>query len=82
MTKIISTTQAQKKICEIASNIDSQTYIVTNKGEGRMVIIPYFDGCMDWIEDYLEDYEMMMNKDTLKKRWKESSESGSSGFII
>lgn len=82
MAKIISTTEAQKKLCEIASNIDAQTYIVTNKGEGRMVILPYFDGCMDWIGDYLEDYEMMINKEKLQKKWKASSASGLSDLVI
>lgn len=82
MVKIISTTEAQKKLCEIASNIDTQTYIVTNKGAGRMVILPYFDGCMDRAEDYLEDYEMMVNKEKLQKRWKASSESGLSDLVI
>lgn len=82
MTKIISTTEAQKKLCEIASNIDVQTYIVTNKGAGRMVILPYFDGCMDRIEDYLEDCEMMINKEKLQKKWKASSESGLSDLVI
>lgn len=82
MAKIITTTQAQKTICEIASNINVQTYIVTNKGEGRMVILPYFDGCMDRIEDYLEDYEMMINKEKLQKKWKVSSASGLSDLVI
>lgn len=82
MVKIISTTEAQKKLCGIASNIDVQTYIVTNKGAGRMVILPYFDGCMDWAEDYLEEYEMMMNKEKLQKKWKASSESGLSDLVI
>lgn len=82
MAKIISTTEAQKKLCEIASNIDTQTYIVTNKGAGRMVILPYFDGCMDWVDNYLEDREMLTNKLKLQKELRESSESGSSGLVI
>lgn len=82
MTKIISTTEAQKKLCEIASNIGTETYIVTNKGAGRMVILPYFDGCLTLLEDYLEDYEIMMNKEALRVQMEESYASGSSGLVI
>ncbi|MDP4008464.1 MAG: hypothetical protein Q8P68_04715 [Candidatus Peregrinibacteria bacterium] len=82
MAKIITTTQAQKKMCEIAKDIEVTTYIVTNRGEGRMVILPYFDGCMGWVEDYLEDFEMRMNKEALKKELQESLKSGLSDLVI
>jgi len=74
--RIISTKQMQQKIGEISSKIRETAYIVTSHGIGKMVIIPYFDGCDEWIEDYMEDYEMMMNKDKLQKELKESLDSG------
>lgn len=73
---IISTKQMQQKIGEISANIDQKAYIITNHGKGKMVILPYFDGCDEWIEDYIEDYEMMKNKDKLQKELKESLDSG------
>lgn len=82
MSKIITTTQAQKRMCEIANNIQMTTYIVTNRGQGKVVMLPYFDGCQSLIEDYLEDYEIELNKEALKKKWKKSSDSGPSGFVI
>jgi len=66
----------QQKIGEISANIDQKAYIITNHGKGKMVILPYFDGCDEWIEDYIEDYEMMKNKDKLQKELKESLDSG------
>lgn len=82
MTKIISTTQVQKKIGEISKTITEKTYIVTNNGEGRIVMLPYFEGSFDLISDYMEEYQMRGNKENLQKRYKQSLKSGKSSLKI
>lgn len=82
MTKIITATQVQKKIGELSHNIAETTYIVTNRGEGKIVMLPYFDGCDDSVMDYMENYEMIKNQEKLKTRYKESSKSGKSSLVI
>lgn len=82
MTKIITTTEVQQKIGEVSELIQENAYIVTNRGKGRIVMLPYFDGCDENILEYLEDYEMYKNRDKLKNRYKESIDSGESDLII
>ncbi len=82
MVTIITTTHVQQRIGEIAKNIDKTSYIVTNKGEGKVVMLPYFHGCDEFIAEYLEDYEMFMNRNSLDKRYKQSIDSGKSDLVI
>lgn len=82
MTTIITTSQVQKKIGEITAGIGEKSYIVTNRGEGKIVMLPYFDGCDEFIDDYMEDYEMLKNREKLVKEAKKSLDSGLSDFKI
>ncbi len=82
MNHIITTTQVQQKIGEITSSIGEKTFIVTNRGMGKIVMLPYFGGCDENITDYMEDYEVFKNKETLKKRYQKSSKSGKGSLII
>lgn len=82
MSHIITTTQLQQEIGKISANIGKNAYIVTNKGKGRIVLLPYFDGCDSYLEDYMEDYEMYSNKAELERQFKESLESGPSDLVI
>ena len=82
MFNIITTTQLQQKIGAISESIDKQTFIVTNHGQGKIVLLPYFDGCDELIDEYMEDYEMMKNKKKLQKELKKSLASGESSLII
>lgn len=82
MTKIITTTQVQQRIGELSQTITETNFIVTNRGEGRIVMLPYFDGCDENIADYMEDFEMMKNREALKTRYKKSSKSGKSSLIV
>lgn len=82
MATIITTTQLQQRIGEITASISKKSYIVTNRGEGKMIILPYFDGCDRLVEDYLEDYEMYSNKEKLQKELLESKKSGRSDLVI
>lgn len=82
MATIITTTQVQQKIGEITATIGEKSYIVTNRGQGKIVMLPYFDGCDEFIEDYMEDYEMYLNQEKLQKELKKSMESGPSDLVI
>lgn len=82
MARIITTTQMQQKIGQISDTVDKVAYIVTNRGEAKMVILPYYDGCDEVIEDYMEDYEIWKNREKLQKEIEESLASGRSDLII
>ncbi|MFA5854694.1 MAG: hypothetical protein WC846_00160 [Candidatus Gracilibacteria bacterium] len=82
MTSIITTSQLQKQIGKISAQVLSRAFVVTNSGEGRMVLLPYFDGCIDNIDDYLEDYEVLQNKEALSKELLASRASGKSKLKI
>ena len=82
MTSIVTTKHVQQKIGEISATIAEKAYIVTNRGEGRIVMLPYFDGCDELISEYMEDFEMLKNKEALRKRYEESAKSGRSKLVI
>jgi len=82
MATIITTSQMQKKIGEISSKIGEKSYIVTNRGEGKMIILPYYDGCDKIMDEYMEDFEMYINKEKLQKELRESKKSGRSDLVI
>jgi len=82
MFKIISTTKVQQKIGDISSTVGEQSYIVTNRGQARIVMLPYFDGCDENIQEYREDFEMAKNREALQERYKKSVKSGKGNFII
>jgi len=70
MPKIIEASEQQK------------AHIITHHGLGKFVILPYYDGCNEDIEDYLENYEMHLNSKKLRKELEESVASGDSNLII
>lgn len=70
MPNIITTTEVQKSIGSISGSITEQSYIVTNRGKGKIVMLPYFEGCDDTVADYLEDFAMARNVTVLKQRYK------------
>lgn len=82
MPKIITTTQVQKQIGQVAKSIGDSAYIATSHGQGKIVMLPYFDGCDQAIEDYMEDYEMYKNQEVLKNCYQSSVESGESDLVI
>lgn len=82
MPHIITTTQMQQKIGHVSDTVRQGAYIVTNRGEAKMVILPYYDGCDEAVEDYMEDYEILKNKEKLQKEMHESMKSGRSDFSI
>lgn len=82
MTKLLTTSQVQQKIGKVSQEITETTFIVTNHGQGRIVMLPYFDGCDENIADYMEDFEMMKNREKLQARYKKSSKSGHGSLSI
>jgi hypothetical protein len=82
MTKIITTTQVQQKIGELSQSIVEMNYIVTKRGAGMIIILPYINGCDENIAEYMENYEMVKNEKILKERYKKSSKSGKSRLAV
>jgi len=82
MPNIITTTQVQQTIGQITSTIDKNSYIVTNRGLGKIVMLPYFNGCDENITDYMEDFLMAKNKEALQKRYLLSAKSGKSNLSV
>lgn len=82
MPNIITTTEVQQSIGTISNTIIEQCYIVTNRGKGRIVMLPYFEGCDETVADYLEDFAMAKNVHVLKQRYQKSAKSGRSRLVI
>lgn len=82
MTKIVTTSHVQKKIGEISATIEETGFIVTNRGEGKIVMLPYFDGCDENIAEYIEDFEMFKNHKKLKEKYAASLKSGKSSLTV
>lgn len=82
MNKIITSSQVQKEIGKLSKNIGEETYVVTVHGKGKIVMLPYFDGCDANMSEYMEDYEMMRNREVLQKRFQEASDSGASSLEV
>ena len=76
--QFISTTSIQRDPKQIGNTFQ----IITSRGKPKAVGLPYFEGNMSFIEDYLEAYEIYQNKDALQARMKDSEESGISSFSI
>ena len=82
MPKIITTSELQKNIGKLLQFVGTSWAIVTSRGKAKVVMLPYFDDNDRAIEEYLEDYEISCNAEKLKKRWRESAESGVSDLVI
>lgn len=82
MVSIVTTKHVQQKIGEISASIGEKAYIVTNRGEGRMIMLPYYDGCDEKIREYMEDFEMIKNMESLKGRYAKSEKSGPSALTV
>lgn len=75
---IITKSDLQKNIGSLAG----KAYTVVNRGKPEFLILPYCEGSDEFLEDYMEEYEMMKNRTKLKKELQESLESGESHFSI
>ncbi|PIR75820.1 MAG: hypothetical protein CO030_04495 [Candidatus Magasanikbacteria bacterium CG_4_9_14_0_2_um_filter_42_11] len=82
MNRIINTTQLQQKIGQVAKDVENNPYIVVNRGQARLVVLPYFDEGVEKIEEYFEDFSMRKNKKALQEVYKESLASGESDLRV
>ncbi len=82
MFHIITTTQLQQQIGKISAKIREKYFVVTSRGAPRLVILPYFEGCDQLLENYQEDFEMSQRREKLTKEFQESLASGISDFRI
>ena len=82
MVKIITTTQLQKTIGQLLAYVSQSWVVVMKKGRPTAVMLPYFDDNEEAVSDYLEQYEMEKNRETLQKRYAKSVDSGRSDLAI
>ena len=82
MSKIVTTSELQKKIVQLTSYPEKDFIIVTSRGKAKVVILPYFEDNDEAISDYLETYEMKNNEKNLKARYREASQSQDSDLVI
>ncbi len=82
MNKVITNSHFQKIIGKISREMGNFYYTVVNRGTPKMIVLPYFEGNEDYIEDYLERYEIQKNKAKIQKELLASLESGISDFKI
>lgn len=76
--KILTKTDLQKNI----GKLEKKAYILVNRGKPEAVILPYFEGNEEIIEDYLEDLEIAQNRESLAKKVNKSVKSGLSELVI
>ncbi len=80
--EIITNTELQKHIGVISKNIEHNSFTVTARGKPKMMLVPYFDGCADMIDDYMEEFLLWKNKQKLQKQAQKSLNGGLSNLII
>lgn len=78
MIKIINTTELQKRASQIVKEVQAKPHIIINKGRPKMILLPYFEGCDEKIEEYWRE----IKGPELKKRYQASVESGISDLSI
>ena len=82
MAKIITTSQLQKTIGQLLAYVTQSWVIVTKKGHPTAVMLPYFDDNEEAVAEYLEEYEIQMNKEALQERYRKSQRSGRSKLVV
>lgn len=78
MPTLITKSQLQKNI----GVIGSKPYTVINHGKPEAIIFPYFEGCEDAVEDFIETCEMLQNQKRLQKEMQKSLKSGASDLVM
>ncbi len=78
--KIISTSKVQKNIWILSDTKNIYTFI--NNGEPKTMLIPYSEGLQEYIEEYVENIEMLKTRQNLIAEWRASLESGISELTI
>ena len=75
---IITKSHLQKNI----GSLNNGSYTVVNRGKPEIVIVPYFEGSEEWVQDYLEEYEMIQHRKKLQKELRKSKKSGRSDLTF
>lgn len=75
-----TTTELQKRASEIA-RIETPSLIL-RRGKPESIIVPFFQGYDDFVESYMEAYEMAKNREKLSQGLRASEQSGISEFSI
>lgn len=78
MIKIINTSTLQRNIGQVLKAVQEKPHIVINKSEAKIVLLPYFEGC----EDFIADYWRAINGHDLKRRYHESLKSSLSDLSV
>jgi len=71
-----------KKSQAIRKNLTIPPSIIVVHGEAQQVILPYFEGCGDLLENYLEDYEIAQNNNQLNERYERLAAESPSDLVI
>ncbi len=79
---LYSNTEFQKNPGKIAKSIAQKGGIITSHGKPTMLVLPYFEESAEWADQYLEDFEIWKNKQTLQQELQASQESGISDFSL
>ena len=70
--KIINTTELQQRVSQIVKDVQHKPHVVINKGKAKMILLPYFDGC----DEFIEHYWRASHGPELQKRYQQSMHSG------
>jgi len=82
MTKLATIAELQKNTSPLVKYASKHTIILTNRGKGQSIMLPFFEGNEEAIKHYYEDYEMAQNREKLTQRYNKSLESGVSDLTI
>lgn len=82
MFQIITIRQLRAECSTLFEDLGKYGYIVTKRGLGKAIILPYFDGCDEFLDVYLNDYRIFKNRGELEEEFKDSFRSGPSDLII
>jgi len=78
--KIVSTSKVQKNISILSDRNNIYTFI--NNWEPKTMLIPYYEGLQEVIENYIEDLEMVSNRENIIEKGNKSLNSGLSDLVI
>ncbi len=82
MNNTFSSSELKDNYRKIKDIISESFAIITSRGKANAVMLPYYEGNEDAINEYLESYEIWKNRELLCKRYDDSVNSGISGLKI
>lgn len=78
--KFYTTTDLQRNSASITKE-KTPSYII-RRWKPEWILLPFFTECDDFIEEYMEAYEMHKNREFLQEALKKSEASGIASFTI